>query len=102
MLDNFNTAFSWARPIPNWEHNIIVGTPLESLDDRLFNWQLIERFPRLYRGTLQIAEEMSTSELSTPTRKLCPSFDAARKMSILGLEVEHAWTEAQVQDCLNN
>jgi hypothetical protein len=40
--------------------------------------------------------------LSTPTRKLCPSFDAARKMSILGLEVEHAWTEAQVQDCLNN
>jgi hypothetical protein len=40
--------------------------------------------------------------LSTPMRKLCPSFDAARKMSILGLEVEHAWTEAQVQDCLNN
>jgi hypothetical protein len=42
------------------------------------------------------------NRLSTVMRKLRPSLDAVQNRHILGLEVEHAWTEAQVPDCLNN
>jgi ABC-type multidrug transport system ATPase subunit len=39
---------------------------------------------------------LSGRDLSTPMRKFCPSLKAALEWSILGSEVEHAWTEAQV------